>query len=265
MLYQNNRITISCEDNMDLMARYSDKYFDVAVIDPEYGINVGNMAYLKEVKTTVTQKNGTKLNANKKKTPYTKKNWDNKPPSDNFFNEIKRVSINQVIFGANYFSQIIKNTCKPPRRNEYDDFIKQNPKGFIIWDKVNGSNDFNDCEIIYTSYNFDSFVLYYMWSGMMQGINVSTDLQKALIQIGDKSLNEKRLHPTQKPIKLIKWIFNFLNIFNLKVIDTNTGLMVVVLVSIDAECEIVACDKEEEYFNKGIQRVKNHVSQLKMF
>lgn len=262
MLYQNNGITISCEDNMELMARYPNKYFDVAVIDPEYGIGESSKNH-KSRNTAIVQKNGSKLKA--KYSNYTKKHWDNKPPSDDFFNEIKRVSTNQVIFGANYFSQIIKNTCKPPRRNEYDDFIKQNPKGFIIWDKVNGSNDFNDCEIIYTSYDFDSFVLYYMWSGMMQGINVSTDLQKALIQIGDKSLNEKRLHPTQKPIKLIKWIFNFLNIFNLKVIDTNTGLMVVVLVSIDAECEIVACDKEEEYFNKGIQRVKNHVSQTKLF
>lgn len=262
MLYQNNGITISCEDNMDLMARYPNKYFDVAVIDPEYGIGESSKNH-KSRNTAIVQKNGSKLKA--KDSNYTKKHWDNKPPSDDFFNEIKRVSINQVIFGANYFSQIIKNTCKPPRRNEYDDFIKQNPKGFIIWDKVNGSNDFNDCEIIYTSYHFDSFVLYYMWNGMMQGVDVSTDLQKALIQIGDKSLNEKRFHPTQKPIKLIKWIFNYLNIFNLKVLDTNTGLMVVVLVSIDAECEIVACDKEEEYFNKGIQRVKNHVSQTKLF
>lgn len=262
MLYQNNGITISCEDNMELMERYPNKYFDVAVIDPEYGIGESSKNH-KSRNTAIVQKNGSKLKT--KDSNYTKKHWDNKPPSDDFFNEIKRVSINQVIFGANYFSQIIKNTCKPPRRNEYDYFLKQNPKGFIIWDKVNGSNDFNDCEIIYTSYDFDSFVLYYMWNGMMQGVDVSTDLQKALIQIGDKSLNEKRLHPTQKPIKLIKWIFNFLNIFNLKVLDTNTGLMVVVLVSIDAECEIVACDKEEEYFNKGIQRVKNHVSQLKMF
>ena len=97
------------------------------------------------------------------------------------------------------------------------------------------------------------------------GLEVSTDLQKALIQIGDKSLNEKRLHPTQKPLKLIKWLFNFLNIFNLKVLDTNTGLMGTVITAIEANCEIVACDKEIEYFQKGIQRVKNHLSEPKLF
>jgi site-specific DNA-methyltransferase (adenine-specific) len=262
MLYTNQGITVSCEDNMQLMARYPDNYFDLAFIDPEYGIGESSKNH-KSRNTPIKQKNGNKLKA--KDSKYSKKNWDHKPPDDGFFKEIKRVSINQVIFGANYFKQIIHKVDKPPRRNEYDIFIKENPKGYIIWDKVNGNNDFSDCEIIYTSYNFDSFIVYYMWNGMMQGLYVSTDLQKALIQIGNKSLNEKRLHPTQKPLKLIKWLFNFLKIFNFKVLDTNTGLMATVITSIEAKCEIVACDKEIEYFQKGIKRVKNHLSEPTLF
>lgn len=254
-------ISISCEDNIDLMKRYSDKYFDWAIVDPEYGIGESSKNH-KSRNTPIKQKNGSII---KTKDPiYTKKNWDNKPPSDYFFNELKRVSANQVIFGANYFSQIIKNTCKPPRRNEYDKFLKDNPKGFIIWDKVNGSNDFSDCEIIYTTCDFDSFIVYYMWNGMMQGVEVSTDLNKANIQIGNKKQNEKRLHPTQKPTKLLRWIFNFLKIFKQKVLDTNAGLMGIVEVAIDALCEIVACDKEEEYFNLGTKRIQEYLSQPKI-
>lgn len=257
-----SNIFITNEDNMDLMARYSDNHFDVAFVDPEYGIGESSKNH-KSRNTPIKQKNGSLLKANDP--VYTKKEWDSKPPDDIFFHELKRVSKNQIIFGANYFKEIVGTPFKPPRRSEYSDFLKKYPKGWIIWDKVNGSNDFSDCELIFTTLDFDSFIVYYMWNGMMQGLEVSTELQKALIQIGDKSLNEKRIHPTQKPIKIYKWIINHLNLFGKSILDTNIGLMSIVIACYDANCKITGCDKETEYFLKGIERVKSHISQYQLF
>lgn len=262
MKFIHDKIFLTCEDNMDLMARTDDEFFDVAIVDPEYGIGESSKNH-KSRNTPIKQKNGTTLKS--PQTEYQKKDWDNKPPEDVFFSELRRVSRNQVIFGANYFKSVVNETFKPPRRNQYQDFIEANPFGWIIWDKVNGSNDFNDCELIYTTYKFKSFVVYYMWNGMMQGQEVSTDLQKALIQIGNKKLNEKRIHPTQKPIKIYKWLINFLNLFGLKLLDTNIGLMSIVIACYDAECEITGCDKEIDYFEKGTARVLNHINQFQIF
>ena len=90
------------EDCMIGMARYPDKYFDLSICDIPYGINVGKMAYLKETKTTVKQKNGTRLNGNKNKEVYTQKDWDKEPPTQEYFNELKRVSKEQIVFGIEY-------------------------------------------------------------------------------------------------------------------------------------------------------------------
>ena len=90
------------DDCMKGMKRYSDNSFGLALCDIPYGIGVGNMAYLKEMKTTVRQKNGTKMNGNRNKKPYTQKQWDSKPPPQEYFNELRRVSKHQIIFGVEY-------------------------------------------------------------------------------------------------------------------------------------------------------------------
>lgn len=256
-----NIIVFNC-GNIALMQNVEYKFFDVAVVDPEYGIGESSKNH-KSRNTPVKQKNGTKLKAKDK--GYKKKNWDNKPPDDLFFSELKRVSTNQVIFGGNYFSQIVNTPFKPPRREEYNDFLSQYPVGWIIWDKVNGSNDFSDCELIYTSYPFESFVVYYMWNGMMQGEEVSTNLNRAKIQIGDKRLNENRQHPTQKPVKIYKWLFRQLNLFGLKVLDTNLGLFSIVIAAYDAHCFFVGCDNDDEYFDAGVKRVLPYIHQKSLF
>lgn len=245
-----------------LMKNMPDNFTDVAVLDPEYGIGESSKNH-KSRNTPVKQKNGKKLQP--KSSSYNKKDWDSKPPDDIFFSEVKRVSINQVIFGANYFTQIVGETFKPPRRENYNDFIKKHPTGWIIWDKVNGSNDFSDCELIYTTFNFSTFVVYYMWNGMMQGEEVSTDLNKAKIQIGNKQLNEKRQHPTQKPVKIYKWLFYFFNLFGQSILDTNLGLFSIVMAAHDANCTLYGCDIDEEYFDKGIKRVEPYLRQKSLF
>ena len=94
--------TVFNEGYSSVMARYPDGYFDIATCDIPYGIGVGKMAYLKEVKTTVRQKNGTKLNGNRNKEVYTQKEWDKEPPPQSYFDELRRVSKHQIIFGIDY-------------------------------------------------------------------------------------------------------------------------------------------------------------------
>lgn len=94
--------TVFNEDCMTVMARYPDGYFDIATCDIPYGISIGKMAFLKEVKTTVRQKNGTKLNGNRNKKVYTQKEWDKEPPPQSYFEELRRVSKHQIIFGIDY-------------------------------------------------------------------------------------------------------------------------------------------------------------------
>jgi site-specific DNA-methyltransferase (adenine-specific) len=84
------------------MKKFPDGYFDLAICDVPYGIGVGQMAYLKEIATTVKQKNGTRINGNKQKKVYTQKIWDIMPPSQKYFDELRRVSKEQIIFGVEH-------------------------------------------------------------------------------------------------------------------------------------------------------------------
>lgn len=86
--------------------RYPDKYFDWVVDDVPYGIGVGKMAFLIEKQTTVKQKNGTKLNPRKKNKSYTISDWDSKPPTQEYFDEMRRIPHNQIIFGVEYVDWI---------------------------------------------------------------------------------------------------------------------------------------------------------------
>lgn len=244
-----DEITITNEDNMVLMARYPDNYFDILITDIPYGINVANMAFLKEVKTTVKQKNGIRLNPNKNKKVYTTKNWDLEVPNQEFFNEVRRISKHQIIFGVEYVNwEGLGN-------------------GRIKWNKgVPEGMSFKTYEMAYCSFIDYTKDLDYLWAGMMQGKSIS----EPMVQQGNKKLNEKRLHPTQKPILLWNIILKFCideGIDIEKVIDTNCGLCSLAISSLSFEQinEIVLCDIDKEYFEKSMERIKNHVAQQKLF
>ena len=98
-----NRLSIvMLEDCITYMKSVPDKWFDLSVCDIPYGIDVGKMAYLSEVSTTVKQKNGTRLNGNNRKRAYKKKDWDNTTPPQAYFDELCRISKQQIIFGVEY-------------------------------------------------------------------------------------------------------------------------------------------------------------------
>lgn len=196
-------MTYSNVENIDCMVGMkpiSDKFFDWAIVDIPYGINVGKMAFTQEVKTSVKQKNGTRLKVKKEK--YALKDWDSKAPGQEYFDELCRVSKNQIIFGV-----------------EYVDWNGLGP-GRIQWNKlVPKGLSFKPYEMAYCSSIDYTHEINLLWSGMNQAksVNYPTIMQ------GNKRLNEKRIHPTHKPKTLYQILYQtFLTPFD-KILDTHLG------------------------------------------
>ena len=122
---------ITNEDNMQLMARYEDNHFDLAIVDPPYGIGFDNK--IRDKKS---------------------KNWDNKIPKDKYFIELQRVSKNQIVWGGNYFPILWNKGCK----------------AFIFWDKDPSTPNYSDGELAWTSYDKLAKRFYYAWNGLADGI-----------------------------------------------------------------------------------------------
>jgi site-specific DNA-methyltransferase (adenine-specific) len=239
------------------MKEFISSHFDVCIADPEYGIGEhgGKNRSLKRA----PQKDGSFKTV--KNTIHKDMGWDNQTPSFAYFRELFRVSENQIIFGANYFTEIAGSSFKPPRRDKYEEFIFLNPKGWIIWDKVNGDSDFSDCELIWTSFDINSHVVYYMWNGMMQGVSLSQPFK----QQGNKKLNQKRIHPTEKPIFIYIYLIKLFNLKRLKVLDPNMGSnsLGLALHKTFFEGTFVAIENNETYFTSGVNRFYLTTSQLR--
>lgn len=250
-------MTITNECNRQLMQRYPDNYFELAHIDAPYGINASKPT-VKPNK--IKQKNGTTLNVKTK--IYKHKDWDEKPADRNFGIEVKRVSKNQIFWGANHFEWIVGKTYKPPRRQDFKDFIRKNPKGWILWDKLNGGSDQWDCEMAWTSYDFDSFIIPFMWSGMMQGSKGDGEKME-----GNKQLNEKRVHPTQKPVRLYEKVYHVLLKVDalLSVLDTGIGSGSHGIACHNLNIDLTACELDTEYYTAAMKRIKEHKQQIRMF
>ena len=235
------KITVTNEDNMELMKRYPDNYFDLAIVDPPYGIGASKPS---KKPNKAKQKNGNTLNV--KTAEYTHKDWDNKPADYEYFKELKRVSKNQIIWGCNYYSFDLSG-------------------GRIVWDKMNGESDQFDCEIAFNSINNRTDLIRFMWSGMIQGLNISKLISKANLQQGNKKLNEKRFHPTQKPVKLYEWLLMNYAKEGEKILDTHLGSGSIALACHNLGFELTACELDKDYFDASIKRINNHVSQQRLF
>jgi site-specific DNA-methyltransferase (adenine-specific) len=208
-------------DNMELMARYPDNYFDLAIVDPPYGIGEDGA------------KNHSRGKASKAK-KYTPKSWDTFSPLSGYFKDLQRVSKNQIIFGANHFIEKIPNA---------------NSSCWIVWNKLN-TGDFADCELAYTSFNSAVRKFDFMWNGMLQG---------------DMKNKETRIHPTQKPVALYKWLLDKYAKPTDKILDTHLGSGSIAIACHDYGFELTACELDKEYYDKAIERIQNHVSQQKLF
>jgi site-specific DNA-methyltransferase (adenine-specific) len=194
-------------DCMDFMRDVPDGYYELAIVDPPYGIgdkfkggNSGKMQFNEVVD----------------------KGWDCVPKKE-YFDELFRVSKNQIIWGGNYFDL-------PPTRC------------FIVWDKQI-SDDFTlaMAELAWTS--FDKLAKIYKLSVPKNG----------------------KIHPTQKPVALYKWLLDKYAKPNDKILDTHGGSMSIAIACHDYGFDLDLCELDKEYFDKGVQRVKNHVAQTKLF
>lgn len=242
MEFTKENIKLICADNMKIMEQYPDNYFDWACVDPEYGIGASKPS---KKPNKCKQKNGTILNV--KSPVYKHKDWDNKPAGKEYFNEVFRISKNQTIWGVNNYDYNLTG-------------------GRIVWDKLNGNSDQFDCEIAYNSFNNRTDIVYYMWAGMFQGLNISKDIRKALIQQGNKKKNEKRIHPTQKPIKLYDWLYNEFGNKKMKIIDTNFGSGNSAISAYNfGFAEYLGIDIDSDYFNDAVKRFKNETMQQRLF
>lgn len=232
--------TVFKEDCMLTMARYPDGYFDWAVVDVPYGINVCNMPFLKKNKGTVKQKNGKKLKLNKSKKNHTSKNWDIETPNQLYYDELRRISKNQIIFGVEYLTwEGLGN-------------------GRIKWNKgVAKGMSFKNYEMAYCSSIDYTHEIDLLWSGMQQAKNIN----EPMIQQGNKKLNEVRIHPCHKPILLYNMIYQLIGINGMKVIDTHLGGGSNRISANEFGFEFVASEIEEEYFCKQEIRYSAHKKQ----
>ncbi len=159
-------------DCMEGMKNIPDKYFDLAIVDPPYFKGPNTRKYYGREKSKLKVKR-------KDYEIISNDNWE--VPEEDYFNELLRVSKHQIIWGINYFYKCLGS-------------------GRIVWDKVNDGSSFSNCEIAYCSFHDSVRIFRYMWRGMFQGKSIA----EGHIQQGDKSLNEYRIHPCQKPVKLYK-------------------------------------------------------------
>ena len=205
-----DKLRITNEDNMELMARYPDNYFDLAIVDPPYGIGEdgsnnhsrSNLAVAKDYKP---------FHGNDKYAPHS-----------GYFIELKRISRNQIIWGANHF---------------IENMPWQNSSCWIVWDKINYGNDFADCELAWTS--FDSAVrqFTFQWNGMLQG---------------DMKNKEKRIHPTQKPTKLYEWMLtNYANKDD-RILDTHLGSGSIAIACHNLGFDLVGYEIDKDYYDAAV-------------
>lgn len=209
------KLELSNEDNMALMARYPDKYFELAIVDPPYqNIDAIGLTDNKKQNKQATKRTNYRL-------------FKNIAPDDEYYLELERVSKNQIVWGGNYLG-----LCG----------------GVIVWNK-NGTA-FGEGEVAICSTHKSVQIFEFTWNGMLQG---------------DMKNKEVRIHPTQKPVALYKWILDKYAKQGDKILDTHLGSMSIAIACHDYGFDLVGCELDPEYYAQGMERVKKHTNQLNLF
>ena len=206
---------------MELMARYKDNHFDLAIVDPPYGIDAN------------LKRGDTGKNKHIKQKDYHVGDWDSEIPSAEYFKELKRVSKNQIIWGGNYFLDYLNNTSC-----------------MIVWDKVNGTNYYADCELAWTSFKTSVRKFEWRWHGFLQQ---------------NMANKQDRIHPTEKPISLYEWLLMNYAKEGDKILDTHLGSGSIALACHNLKYDLTACELDTEYYNAAMKRLKQHQQQLTIF
>lgn len=217
------KATIHNMDCMELLKATPDKFYDLAIVDPPYGINFG------EFNRTNRTSTGKTIKADK----YKNNNWDDSIPTDEYFNELKRVSKNQIIWGGNYFPSLWGNGCK----------------GFIFWYKGNPVPNFSDGELAWSSFNKVARMFNFKYYGNLEGHTSATE----------------KIHPTQKPIALYEWLLATYAKDGHKILDTHLGSGSSAIACNNLGFELTACELDKDYYEASIKRIKDANAQERLF
>lgn len=217
---------ITCADCMDILKQLPDKCIELCCCDPPYGIGISKQKTI-----------GDNKNKKYRATQFTKKVWDSTPPSDDVFAEIMRVSKHQIIWGGQFFPQVLSKS-----------------KCWLVWDKGIRDTSFADCEIAYTSFDcvgYNNKIYKFDWSGYIQGYK--------------EGQRETRIHPCQKPVALLIRIIEDFSKEGDLILDCFSGSGSVALASEITKRRFICIEKDEEYFQKSMERLEQHRKQLTLF
>jgi site-specific DNA-methyltransferase (adenine-specific) len=213
---------------MDVMAKLADKSYDLAIVDPPYGIgwdkqNLSASLGLRKDGTRRLNKSWKAMTAAKEK--YKRGNWDSKTPDAEYFMELRRVSKKQIIWGGNYFPL-------PPTG------------GWIVWDKKKPNDvSFSEGEMAWTNCGQSLRFFRWLWAGYA------------------KQQPEDRIHPTQKPVALYKWLLTKYAKPGQRILDTHMGSGSSVIAALDHGFEMLAVEIDAEYFAAAVERIGRYAQQ----
>jgi site-specific DNA-methyltransferase (adenine-specific) len=217
------------EDCVTALKRYADNHFDLAIVDPPYGI--GASADSRVGGSYTVNMGGVKKKVAAKQ--YTPKDWDFEKPTTEYWNELKRVSKNQIVWGGNYFVENLKDSAC-----------------WLVWNKRNGENNNADCELAWTSFKTAVRMFDWKWNGMLQQ------------NMKDK---EERMHPTQKPVALYDWLLMNYAKPNDLILDTHLGSGSSRIAAYKGGFNFVGFEIDAEYYEKQEKRFNDFKSQLRLF
>ena len=207
------------EDCLEAMKQIPDKYFELSIVDPPYFKGVANKNfYGSDVSTTGVKRLCSESD-----------NWDKNIPGIDYYEELKRVSKHQIIWGCNYYN-----------------FIQ--PVGRIVWDKKNDDSTFSNCELASISLIDSVKIFRYMWNGMLQE---------------NMKNKERRIHPTQKPVALYKWLLMNYAKQGDKIIDTHVGSASSFIAAYDMGYDILGFEIDKDYFDMANKRIEEHKQQIR--
>ena len=208
-----SRIRMFNCDCMELMKTGS---WDLAIVDPPYGVDMAN-----------------KINSVTGGIKHNTKDWDKYTPTHEYWDELFRVSKNQIVWGGNYF--ISK--------------IQRDSSCWIFWDKNNGDSLFADGELAWTSFDSPVRLAKIHWCG----------------SAAKHETGQNKIHPTQKPVKLYKWLLTNYAKEGDTILDTHGGSMSIAIACWDLGFDLDVCELDTDYFNDAVKRFENHVAQGQLF
>lgn len=222
-------IVVHC-DCMEYMHRVPDKAFDLAVVDPPYFSGPERRGYYGSRVSKIG----------------VHRDYPISPqldiPGTEYFEELQRVAKHYIVWGCNYFDYHFA-------------------PGRIVWDKCNSSSSFSDCELAATDLFTSVRIFRFMWNGMLQGKSI----EEGTIMQGNKKLNEKRIHPTQKAVALYQWIFKNYAHAGDRILDTHLGSGSSRIAAYDAELDFVGCEIDPTYFKLQEERFNEYTAQQSLF